>query len=160
MLCLHLFSRSSRASSEISRRDSLIVDDLRLVDAGDWGTDNSLGQSSPFTDLNIQMERSQLLQQQKPPGLNQEALDNLHMEVYSCTETDTEGRVSSASSDCSICLESFMENDVLVSLPCGHRFHSSCLNPWVRTRGDCPYCRRSILLGKESHTCEINTISS
>lgn len=159
MFCLHLFSRSSRASSGINRRESLVGDDLRLVDAGDWGADSFLGRSSPF-DFNIQIERPQLLQQQKPPGLSQEALDNLHMEVYSCRVVDTEGRVSSSAlSDCSICLESFMENDVLVSLPCGHQFHSSCLNPWVRTCGDCPYCRRAILLGNEVHTYKINTIS-
>ncbi|KAH0862107.1 hypothetical protein HID58_079318 [Brassica napus] len=44
----------------------------------------------------------------------------------------------------SICLESFTNGDVLISLPCTHSFHSLCLNPWLKTCGDCPYCLRAI----------------
>jgi hypothetical protein len=29
-------------------------------------------------------------------------------------------------------------------LRCGHRFHSTCLEPWVRKCADCPYCRTNI----------------
>uniref|UniRef100_A0A2C9V5F0 RING-type domain-containing protein n=1 Tax=Manihot esculenta TaxID=3983 RepID=A0A2C9V5F0_MANES len=45
-----------------------------------------------------------------------------------------------------ICLESFKERDKLICLPCEHRFHFACLDPWVRTCGDCPYCRRDIVV--------------
>ncbi|KAE8708418.1 putative protein phosphatase 2C 34 [Hibiscus syriacus] len=57
-------------------------------------------------------------------------------------ELDVERTKSRESRDCSICLESFGEGDVLTRLRCGHRFHFACLDPWVRTCGDCPYCRR------------------
>lgn len=126
----------------------ILEDDLRgLVDDQDWGTRMSAGQSSggsTITNLNSRTERLQLLEEpkKKPPGLNQEALDCLHLEVFSST---VEGVVSRASQDCSICLETFVEGDELTRLPCGHRFHSACLDPWVRTCGDCPYCRRSIV---------------
>ncbi|XLS72453.1 hypothetical protein HN51_029318 [Arachis hypogaea] len=98
------------------------------------------------SDLTSQMGRSHLLQE-KPPGLSQEALESLHVEVFSSRDTGE---------DCSICLESFVDGDQLICLPCHHRFHSACLDPWVRCCGDCPYCRRHILfsimqflLGKE-----------
>ncbi|KAL1342826.1 probable E3 ubiquitin-protein ligase RHY1A [Arachis stenosperma] len=90
------------------------------------------------SDLTSQMGRSHLLQE-KPPGLSQEALESLHVEVFSSRDTGE---------DCSICLESFVDGDQLICLPCHHRFHSACLDPWVRCCGDCPYCRRHILVNK------------
>ncbi|OMO63331.1 Zinc finger, RING-type [Corchorus olitorius] len=142
--------RSSRAPSSAYRREFLLGDDFRLVDAGDWGSEISTGWStgsSPFTDLNSQTERFQLLHEtnKKPPGLSQQALDSLPLEVFSSIKLDAERQLSRQSRDCSICLESFQDEEVLTRLPCGHRFHFACLDPWVRTCGDCPYCRRSIL---------------
>ncbi|KAK6282489.1 hypothetical protein POUND7_016314 [Theobroma cacao] len=142
--------RSSRAPPNAYRREYLLGDDFRLVDAGDWGSEISTGLSSgssPFTDLTSQTERFQLLEEtnKKPPGLTQEALDGLPLEVFSSGEVDVDKKLSRDSRDCSICLESFGDDDVLTRLPCGHRFHLACLDPWVRTCGDCPYCRRSIL---------------
>ncbi|KAL0853621.1 hypothetical protein Bca101_058773 [Brassica carinata] len=74
----------------------------------------------------------------KPHGLTQGAINGLHRKTFSSAEVKTERR------DCSICLESFTNGDVLISLPCTHSFHSSCLNPWLKACGDCPYCRRAI----------------
>ncbi|XP_022897751.1 E3 ubiquitin-protein ligase RNF181-like [Olea europaea var. sylvestris] len=55
-----------------------------------------------------------------------------------------EPAMSKSSMECSICLESFCEGDELICLPCGHRFHLCCLDPWIRTCGDCPCCRRRV----------------
>ncbi|XVF67468.1 hypothetical protein PTKIN_Ptkin10aG0123900 [Pterospermum kingtungense] len=142
--------RSSRALPSAYRRDYLLGDDFRLVDAGDWGSEIPTGRSptsSLFTDITSQRERFQLFQEtnKKPPGLTQEALDSLPLEVFSSREVAVERKLSRESRDCSICLDSFRDEDVLTRLPCGHRFHLACLDPWVRTCGDCPYCRRSIV---------------
>ncbi|CAN1156227.1 Probable E3 ubiquitin-protein ligase RHY1A [Linum perenne] len=94
-------------------------------------------------------ERIQSLKN-KPPGLTLEELGRLKVEVYlNAAECGGEGgssRVSKVSWDCSICLESFIEGEELIRLPCEHRFHSGCLDPWVRACGDCPYCRRDIVV--------------
>ncbi|CAF2105789.1 hypothetical protein HID58_079325 [Brassica napus] len=74
----------------------------------------------------------------KPHGLTQGAINGLHRQTFSSAGVKTERR------DCSICLESFTNGDMLISLPCTHSFHSSCLNPWLKACGDCPYCRRAI----------------
>uniref|UniRef100_A0A1J3GTN0 E3 ubiquitin-protein ligase RLIM n=1 Tax=Noccaea caerulescens TaxID=107243 RepID=A0A1J3GTN0_NOCCA len=74
----------------------------------------------------------------KPQGLTEGAINDLNQEIFSAAEVQTEMR------DCSICLESFTKGDMLISLPCTHSFHSSCLNPWLKACGDCPYCRRAI----------------
>ncbi|GJU04648.1 probable E3 ubiquitin-protein ligase RHY1A [Tanacetum coccineum] len=44
---------------------------------------------------------------------------------------------SSASRECSICLEGFENGDELINLPCMHRFHSCCLLPWVEEPAIC-----------------------
>jgi len=53
---------------------------------------------------------------------------------------DESGKVES----CSICIEPF-EQDVLVSaLVCGHLYHSSCINEWLKKTLQCPLCRSPI----------------
>ena len=137
----------------LDRAELMLEDDPReLVDDQDVGTEASAGQSagsSTITSLTSRIERLQLFlkPKKKPPGLSQEALDCLHLEVFS---SKVEGAVSRASQDCSICLETFVEGDALICLPCSHRFHSACLDPWVRTCGDCPYCRRSVVTSNKA----------
>lgn len=102
-------------------------------------------EDSLVTDLTSQMARFQLLPEtsSKPPGLTQEALDCLHLEVFSSSDMESESRILI---DCGICLESFTDGDKLIHLQCGHKFHSVCLDPWIRSCGDCPYCRRCIVV--------------
>ncbi|KAB2606619.1 E3 ubiquitin-protein ligase HIP1 [Pyrus ussuriensis x Pyrus communis] len=95
-----------------------------------------------------QIERVHLLQEanKKPPGLSQEVLDCLSTDIFSSAEVGVDGLVLKASGDCTICLESFTDGDKLICLPCEHRFHAACLSPWALIRGDCPYCRRVIVV--------------
>lgn len=147
-----LFRRSDAGLANNNQRENIFGDELRLVDAGDWAAETSTGWSavsSPFSDLmTSQTERLQLVERKKkkPPGLTQEALDCLHVEIFDSFAISSKGEASKASLDCSICLESFTDGDELICLPCNHRFHSVCLDPWVRSCGDCPYCRRNIVV--------------
>ncbi|KAK6136920.1 hypothetical protein DH2020_029326 [Rehmannia glutinosa] len=133
--------RSNRSSSTSHRNDIAIGDDFRLVDAGDWETEIStewLATVAPLTN-SISQQTSK-----RPPGLTQEAMSRLCFEVFNVPgESDQQG-MSRALMECSICLESFSEGDELIRLPCGHRYHFYCLEPWIRACGDCPYCRRGI----------------
>uniref|UniRef100_A0A5B7AV22 Putative E3 ubiquitin-protein ligase RLIM n=1 Tax=Davidia involucrata TaxID=16924 RepID=A0A5B7AV22_DAVIN len=144
--------RSNRVSSGIINHDDFTFrNDFRLADAGDWETEISRewqAGGTPFIDSIIQTERLLVPEgtSKRPPGLTKEALDCLHLEVFSNTEDNDEGTISRASRECSICLESFLEGDELIRLPCGHRFHSCCLDPWIRSCGDCPYCRAGIVV--------------
>ncbi|XP_022143236.1 E3 ubiquitin-protein ligase EL5 [Momordica charantia] len=43
--------------------------------------------------------------------------------------------------ECAVCLEGFRGGEPVVHLPCAHKFHSSCLVPWLQTNSHCPSCR-------------------
>ncbi|KAI9125584.1 hypothetical protein K1719_003002 [Acacia pycnantha] len=36
--------------------------------------------------------------------------------------------------------------DTLIHLPCTHKFHCSCLEPWLQNNSYCPCCRTSIII--------------
>ncbi|PTB67371.1 hypothetical protein BBK36DRAFT_1096146, partial [Trichoderma citrinoviride] len=43
---------------------------------------------------------------------------------------------------CSICTEDFKEGEDMRVLPCNHKFHPTCIDPWlVNVSGTCPLCR-------------------
>lgn len=64
-------------------------------------------------------------------------------------EEKCDGRGCEAPAECSICLErcggAGGGSDGLTQLRCRHVFHSACLERWLRSRGDCPYCRAAVL---------------
>ncbi|CAH8360046.1 unnamed protein product [Eruca vesicaria subsp. sativa] len=49
------------------------------------------------------------------------------------------------SSDCSVCLSEFQENEKLRLLPeCNHAFHVPCIDTWLKSHSNCPLCRAFI----------------
>ncbi|KAJ3673063.1 hypothetical protein LUZ60_006437 [Juncus effusus] len=50
-------------------------------------------------------------------------------------------------SECVICLMDFEEGEDLRVLPmCGHKFHVSCVDTWLRAHSSCPSCRRILVV--------------
>ncbi|CAA7399584.1 unnamed protein product [Spirodela intermedia] len=49
--------------------------------------------------------------------------------------------------DCPICLAEFADNDEIRVLPrCGHAFHVTCVDVWLRGHPSCPSCRQTPLV--------------
>ncbi|CAN6817927.1 unnamed protein product [Brassica oleracea] len=49
------------------------------------------------------------------------------------------------SSDCSVCLSEFQEEESLRLLPkCRHAFHVACIDTWLKSHSNCPLCRAEI----------------
>ena len=44
-------------------------------------------------------------------------------------------------SQCIICMEGFVENELVKQLPCGHIFHEDCINHWLEQQKNCPFCK-------------------
>jgi hypothetical protein len=49
-----------------------------------------------------------------------------------------------ADTSCSVCLADYLAQDVVLTLPCGHRFHSACAESWLKVSKNCPICRGEV----------------
>ncbi|XP_023764367.1 RING-H2 finger protein ATL66 [Lactuca sativa] len=61
---------------------------------------------------------------------------------------DREAFGSMDDAQCTICLGEYQEKEVLRIMPkCGHSFHLSCIDMWLRKQSTCPVCRLSVIAG-------------
>ncbi|KAJ8286010.1 hypothetical protein GJAV_G00033500 [Gymnothorax javanicus] len=65
----------------------------------------------------------------------------------SCAASDSLS--CSSSSDCAICLEKYIDGEELRVIPCAHRFHKKCVDPWLLQHHTCPHCRHNIIESKK-----------
>jgi hypothetical protein len=101
-------------------------------------------------------------------GISQELIDTLPIKKFSPTLTERNSsfpRGSSSSMDprnqgnpeddtfetesydddcCPICLVEYAAGEEIRSLPCGHDFHKTCVDPWLLSSPTCPFCRDSL----------------
>ena len=48
--------------------------------------------------------------------------------------------------DCPICLESYCPKNSVKTLPCNHKYHSSCIDAWLKRKDTtCPMCRKAAI---------------
>jgi len=53
--------------------------------------------------------------------------------------------IASDDANCAICLENYAKGEELRVLRCGHHFHKSCLDPWLKEYNKaCPLCKADI----------------
>ena len=66
----------------------------------------------------------------------EEELAKLQVVLFSELQTDEKS--------CSICLDEFVPESRLYTIPCKHLFHKACLEDWVAENYKCPVCRGEI----------------
>ncbi|KAF2210983.1 hypothetical protein CERZMDRAFT_112816 [Cercospora zeae-maydis SCOH1-5] len=76
---------------------------------------------------------------------------------------NTAGRSASAAPDetlnqgCSICTEDFEVGEDQRVLPCDHRFHPACIDPWLlNVSGTCPLCRIDLRPSEDREDAEVD----
>jgi hypothetical protein len=65
-------------------------------------------------------------------GLNQYELNSLGAKAYNLQEEN----------DCSICLSELKMNEKFIHLKCKHLFHEKCIKDWLKTKNQCPICKK------------------
>ena len=59
-------------------------------------------------------------------------------------EVKIENIINLSYENCMICLNNFIIDELIITLPCNHIFHSSCLRKWICFKGVCPLCKTDI----------------
>eukprot|EP00929_Paragymnodinium_shiwhaense_P005914 TRINITY_DN10852_c0_g1_i2.p1 TRINITY_DN10852_c0_g1~~TRINITY_DN10852_c0_g1_i2.p1 ORF type:complete len:459 (+),score=101.71 TRINITY_DN10852_c0_g1_i2:102-1478(+) len=85
------------------------------------------------------MEVQEMLSRRR--GLSTEAIGQI--ERFSWGEQPVRGEQA----QCMVCLSEFAGNDEVMRLPCGHVFHASCVEEWLRRCTDCPICKANVASG-------------
>ena len=62
--------------------------------------------------------------------------DELHVK-YEVAESDQE-------IDCKICSANFLAGEEKSVLVCNHSYHTQCLEPWLKIKQCCPFCRQRL----------------
>lgn len=75
----------------------------------------------------------------KPPSMDPDARKKLPQFTY--TKERAKYMSSRKSEGCTVCLDAFEDAQRIVSLPCGHYFHLTCISPWLDQHNTCPMCR-------------------
>jgi len=77
-------------------------------------------------------------------GLASELVEQLMVEQYELPSDLTQSQAIRLREHCLVCLEDYQSSDQLKILPCSHRFHKACINPWLSHQKHCPVCRKEI----------------
>ncbi|CAF3731915.1 unnamed protein product [Adineta steineri] len=68
----------------------------------------------------------------------------LSKHLIECYPTTTAEEVSVVGALCDICLNEYKSDDKLRTIPCLHRFHSKCIDKWLKKNSKCPMCRSDL----------------
>jgi len=60
---------------------------------------------------------------------------------------------------CTICLDDFDHRESVKQLPCGHPFHSHCIDTWLYRKRTCPLCLQHIKFASDVHRTELSDLS-
>ncbi|EAY88970.1 hypothetical protein OsI_10456 [Oryza sativa Indica Group] len=133
-------SRPSITLDEFSATDVFRIIDFGNRDAPYEANRSSSSLAHPSSESDEERSPIDTSSLKRSRGLSKAAFLRLQIEIFEASKDDNR----EASPECSICLDGFYDGDELIKLRCGHRFHSNCLEPWVRKCADCPYCRTNI----------------
>lgn len=91
---------------------------------------------------NLQLEFSQIVGfgDKPPPPASKEFVESLETII-----------VKKNGGQCPVCLKEWSEGDEQKQLPCQHKFHPTCILPWLEKTNSCPMCRHEVPTDDEDY---------
>ncbi|KAI4305310.1 hypothetical protein L6164_028682 [Bauhinia variegata] len=100
------------------------------------------------------MESTAVASPAPPPACQWNGVVHYTYSMHNPLSVSAMSLYAESSSECCICLSVFQEEEKLKVLPCGHAYHSECLEKWICANPSCPLCRASLVqlnsLGKST----------
>lgn len=123
-------------------------------------SDLNIGEISYTVGESIEMENpsSKIDSEKKPEVIEEQDITDMtptNKTEYIVTTVSHDSNEIKAENDgkhfssgtCTICLETFEDEDEVRGLICGHVFHQSCIDPWLTTRSACcPICKKDLYI--------------
>ncbi|KAL3629651.1 hypothetical protein CASFOL_026873 [Castilleja foliolosa] len=146
-LCLYATSHVHQSNSSImqiknpsTRQESRIVCDESTLGVAAREAKKRLDERLQPQKWRSQKDRSNIQSNMQPevPNLKRNGLKKLSWLKLSWK--------SSEQDECAVCLERLRAGpgQIIMQLPCSHRFHAKCLVPWLEAKSHCPCCRLEI----------------
>lgn len=98
------------------------------------------GQQNTLADV---LNRSFIQDEEKMVPASDTAINNLKEDTITLDDTN-------CAETCTICYDTYEQNNKIIKLPCEHYFHSECIKRWFVESNNCPLCKFNIE-GKESN---------
>ncbi|KAK4780928.1 hypothetical protein SAY87_017034 [Trapa incisa] len=87
-------------------------------------------------------ENPNILDMVESGGLPEDSIENIPTVIM---DTNSFVDASGHRASCSVCLQEFLLDETVRSLPrCHHMFHLPCIHKWLLMHGSCPLCRRNL----------------
>jgi len=64
----------------------------------------------------------------------------------SSSDNRNEESLANNKDSCAICLDDLQTGQMVKALQCSHKFHSQCINYWLKQKLKCPLCKERIQL--------------
>jgi len=77
------------------------------------------------------------------------------MSLMGSSDRVTERAIAGEDAECCICLSQYEDEVEVREIQCGHHFHASCVDKWLRINATCPLCKHNIIHGNNSRQEEV-----
>ncbi|KAA1129052.1 hypothetical protein PGTUg99_026448 [Puccinia graminis f. sp. tritici] len=85
------------------------------------------------------------------PHESSSGVEDVSESVGQVNEVTSNPRFVSSDTNCAICIEELQRDKDNIQIGtlegCGHSFHRTCADPWLKSKGTCPTCRKTYYEG-------------
>ena len=85
-----------------------------------------------------------------PKGASKELIDRLPLVNFDKAKAQAAARQDESIYACAICMESYVEGERILVMPCAHQFHKKCVRTWLGISKTCPTCRADVSVAEHA----------